>query len=166
MRATFEGANIKFLKEKKMHGYILDNNKKKKSDPFDKKYFLYDASRDKYRCPENQPVAFMGEHYDKQKKKMIRVYKGESCMSCRSRNNCTKRKDGIRYLKMYPWEDERNATVAKMKTPEAKEIYKLRQQLVEPAIGDIKENQGLRAFLNRGIQGAKINSIWHVRQEI
>ncbi len=45
--------------------------------------------------------------------------------------------------------------VAKMKTPQAKGVYKLRQQIVEPVIGDIKENQGLRAFLARGIQGAK-----------
>jgi len=57
---------------------------------------------------------------------------------------------------MFPHEVERNVMVAKMKTPQAQEVYKLRQQLVEPAIGDIKENQGLRAFLARGIQGAKI----------
>ena len=57
---------------------------------------------------------------------------------------------------MYPHEVERNVMVAKMKTPQAQEVYKLRQQIVEPAIGDIKENQGLRAFLARGIQGAKI----------
>jgi len=152
----FEGANIKFLTDKKIDGYIPDNKGDKKTGPFDKKHFRYNASRDEFRCPENQIVAFLGEHFDKQKKKMIRVYKGESCMPCRSRSNCTKRKDGIRYLKMYPWEDERNAMLAKMKTPEAKEVYRLRQQIVEPAIGDIKENQGLRTFLTRGLQGAKI----------
>ena len=53
------------------------------------------------------------------------------------------------------YEIERNEMVAKMKTPHAQEVYKLRQQIVEPAIGDIKENQGLRAFLARGLQGAK-----------
>jgi transposase len=57
---------------------------------------------------------------------------------------------------MYPHEVERNVMVAKMKTPQAQAVYKLRQQIVEPAIGDIKENQGMRAFLARGIQGAKI----------
>ena len=56
---------------------------------------------------------------------------------------------------MSPCEVERNAMVVKMKTPQAQAAYKLRQQIVEPAIGDIKENQGLRAFLARGIQGAK-----------
>lgn len=152
----FESANIKFLQDKKVDGYIPDNNEKRQAGPFDKKRFRYDASRDEFRCPENQPVAFLGEHFDKQKKKATRVYKGETCASCQSRSDCTKRKDGIRYLKMFPCEVERNAMVAKMKTSEAKEVYKLRQQVVEPAIGDIKENQGLRAFLTRGIQGAKI----------
>jgi len=45
--------------------------------------------------------------------------------------------------------------VVKMITPQAQEIYKLRHQIVEPAKGDIRENQGLRAFLARGLQGAK-----------
>ena len=89
------------------------------------------------------------------KNKTMRVYKGTGCSDCQSRDKCTKRKDGIRYIKMYPYEVERDAMVAKMKTPHAQGVYKLRQQIVEPAIGDIKENQGLRAFLARGLQGAK-----------
>jgi transposase len=151
----FEGGNIKFLEDKKIDGYIPDNDEKKETSPFDKKNFQYDSARDEYRCPEGHPVSFLGEHVDNQKNKTIRVYKGTACPACQSRTKCTKRKDGIRYLKMYPYEPERNSMIAKMKRPGAKAIYKLRQQIVEPAIGDIKENQGLRAFLARGIQGAK-----------
>jgi len=151
----FEGANIKFLADKKIDGFIPDNNEKKEADPFNKKHFQYDMVRDEFRCPENQPMSFLRESFDKLKKKTIRIYKGNACPACQSQSKCTKRKDGIRHLKMYPCEAERNAMVAKMKTPQAKEVYKLRQQIVEPAIGDIKENHGLRAFLARGIQGAK-----------
>ncbi len=151
----FEGANIKFLADKKIDGYIPDNNGRKKPDPFDKKYFPYDEAKDEFRCPEGHAVPFLGEHFDKVKKKAIRVYKGSACHGCQSQGNCTKRKDGIRYIKMFPHEAERNLMIAKMKTQEAKELYKLRQQTVEPAIGDLKENQGLRAFLARGIQGAR-----------
>jgi len=152
----FEGANIEFLQNKKIDSYIPDNNEQRQAGPFDKKQFRYDATKDEFRCPENQPVTFLGEHFDVPRKKVIRVYKGESCISCPSQGDCTKSKDGIRRLKMYPFEVERNAMGVKMKTAQAQEIYKLRQQLVEPAIGDLKENQGLRAFLTRGIQGAKI----------
>ena len=151
----FEGANIRFLADKKIDGYIPENHEKKESDPFDKKHFHYDAIRDEFRCPENQAVPFLGEHFDKLKKKTIRIYKGNACPACQSQRKCTKRKDGMRYLKMYPFETERNAMVAKMQTPQAKGVYKLRQQIVEPAIGDIKENQGLRAFFARGTEGAK-----------
>jgi transposase len=150
----FEGGNIKFLADKKIDGYIPDNEKKELS-PFDKKHFQYDSDSDAYRCPEGHSVTFLGEHIDNQKNKTIRVYKGTACPSCQSQAKCTKRKDGIRYLKMYPYEPERNAMIAKMKTPEAKAIYKIRQQIVEPSIGDIKENRGLREFLARGIQGAR-----------
>jgi transposase len=43
----------------------------------------------------------------------------------------------------------------KMRTQQAKEIYKLRQQIVEPVLGDIKENKGVRAFRTRGIRAVK-----------
>lgn len=151
----FESTNIKFLADRKIDGYIPDNNEKKEADPFNKKHFQYDMVKDEFRCPEGQPVTFLGEHFDKLKNKTMRLYKGSACLACQSQSKCTKRRDGIRYLKMSPCEAERNAMVAKMKTPQAQAVYKLRQQIVEPAIGDIKENQGLRAFLARGIQGAK-----------
>jgi transposase len=35
----FEGANIKFLTDKKVVGFIPDNNEKKEADPLDKKHF-------------------------------------------------------------------------------------------------------------------------------
>ena len=38
-----------------------------------------------------------------------------------------------------------------MATSEAKEAYKLRKQLVEPVFGIIKEQQGARRFLLRGL---------------
>ncbi len=43
----------------------------------------------------------------------------------------------------------------KMKTQLAKETYKLRQQIVEPVLGDMKENKGFRAFLTRRIKAVK-----------
>ncbi len=56
---------------------------------------------------------------------------------------------------MLPYEGERNIMIAKMKTEEAKEIYKIRWQTVEPVFGDMKENKGFRTFLMRGIEGVR-----------
>lgn len=43
----------------------------------------------------------------------------------------------------------------KMRTPEAKERYRIRKQSVEVVIGDIKENKGVRTFLTRGLRTVK-----------
>ena len=173
----FEGGNIKFLLDKKIDGYIPDNNEKKENNPYDKKHFEYDSINDEYTCPEGNKVTFIGEHFDKGKKKSVRVYKGTGCLGCQSQSKCTKRRNGIRYLKMLPYEGERNAMIEKMKTDKAKEIYKIRGQTVEPVFGDIKENKGLSTFLTRGIEGVRsefniicaarnIKSIWvHLREK-
>jgi len=151
----FGSENIQFLSDKEVEGYIPDNNGKKVRNPYDKQNFRYDSAMDEYICPENQKVIFIGEHFDVQKKRTVRVYKGQRCLSCKKQSICTKRKNGIRYLKMFPHEVALNNMRMKMKTPEAKEIYKLRQQIVEPVLGDIKENKGVRGFITRGIHTVK-----------
>jgi transposase len=42
-----------------------------------------------------------------------------------------------------------------MRTEEAKEIYGQRKQVVEPAIGNYKENLGFRGFLTRGLESVR-----------
>ncbi len=153
--AYFEGMNLRFLSDKMIDGYI-PNNEKKEGDPYDKKHFTYDPITDEYLCPANQPVTFLGETFDKRKKKTVRTYKAQACATCPHQLQCTTRKAGIRLIKSYPYEAERNAMVSKMETSQAKEIYKLRARTVEPVIGDIKENKGMRAFITRSLETVKI----------
>ena len=40
----------------------------------------------------------------------------------------------------------------KMRTKEAKEVYKLRKQIVEFVFGDFRENKGLITFLTRSLK--------------
>lgn len=152
--AYFESGNIKFLAYKGIDGYIPDKEKKG-DNPFDKKCFRYDVEKDEYICPVGRRVRFLGEHYDSEKRKTVRMYRGVECSGCKESRRCTKRIDGIRYIKAYPEELELNAMRAKMKTQEAKERYRIRKQSVEAAIGDIKENKGVRSFLTRGIRRVK-----------
>ena len=49
-----------------------------------------------------------------------------------------KKKDETRQLKIAEFSKERKQLAEKMKTEEAKEIYRQRQQAVEPAIGNYK----------------------------
>lgn len=97
-------------------------------------------------------MKFLGEHFDKQKNKAIRVYKGEECSGCKVQSACTRQRGGIRYIKVFPYEVERKAIREKMKTQRAKELYALRSRTMEPMFGDIKENKGMRGFLTRGLK--------------
>ena len=150
----YEGDNIKFLDDKKIDGYIPDN-KKKTDFPYDKQHFTHNPVKDEYICPAGNPVTFLGERYDKPRKKTSRIYKGQKCKTCPHQKMCTKQKDGIRYIKSFPYEMERNAMNEKMNTEKGKEIYKLRALTVEPVFGDIKENKGMRAFLTRSLTMVK-----------
>ena len=51
---------------------------------------------------------------------------------------------------------ERLRMKKKMKTEDGKKIFGKRKTIVEPAIGNIKENLGFRGFYLRGLEGAKI----------
>lgn len=153
-RGYFESGNIKFLSDERIEGYIPDRDEKKKN-PFDKRHFRYDAQGDYYICPEGKRVCFVSELFDKEKKKTVRIYRGEECVGCKEGCRCTRRKDGIRHIKAYPEDVELNAMREKMKTPEAKERYGIRKQSVEVVIGDIKENKGVRSFLTRGLERVK-----------
>ncbi len=44
----------------------------------------------------------------------------------------------------------------KMSTEEAKEKYKIRGMIAEKPFGDIKENQGMRTFLTRGVDRVQL----------
>ncbi len=147
----YESGNIKFLDDEMIDGYIPDN-KKKTVPPYDKQHFIYDQENDEYICPAGKPVTFLGERYDKSKKKTVRIYKGQKCKTCPYQKICTKQKDGIRYIKSFPYRKERNAMNEKMDTEKGKEIYKLRAITVEPVFGDIKENKGMQGFFTRGIK--------------
>lgn len=136
----FEGKNIKLLTDKKIDGYIPENEKKQRNR-YDKKHFIYSKEKDEYICPEKKRLKFLGEHFDKQKSKAVRVYKGEECNGCKVQSTCTRQRNGIRYIKVFPYEVERKAIQAKMKTQRAKELYALRPRTVEPVFGDIKENR-------------------------
>jgi transposase len=151
----FRGANIKFLSDKKIDGHIPDKNNAS-LNPYDKGRFRYDVESDEYLCPEKKRLKFLGDHFDKQKNKTVKVYMGEECVGCKVSSKCTRRKNGIRYIKDFPYEAQRNAMREKMKTPEAKEIYALRSRTVEPVFGNIKENNGLSSFLTRGLEKVKV----------
>jgi transposase len=95
------------------------------------------------------------EGYEKERKRKYRLYRGTECKKCEFGRSCTKRIDGIRHLKIAEFAKERKQLADKMETEEAKKIYRQRKQVVEPAIGNYKENLGFREFLTRGLKAVR-----------
>lgn len=158
----YNGENIDYLNKKKLDGYIPNQEdsqkakgKKVEVNKFDKKSFKYMGEEDEYICPKGHKLIFSYEYYDKIKKKNMRIYRGINCKECPLNKECTKRKDKIRRIKSDCFEKERREMAEKMQTQEAKEIYKQRKQVVEPAIGHYKENLGFRDFLTRNLKTVK-----------
>ena len=150
----FEGSNIDFLNGLNIDAYIACQ-KEKMDNPYDKSNFEYDKNKDEYICPEGKSLIFQRVDFDKRKGKNIRLYKGTVCKTCPNQKYCTKKKDGIRTVKMYLYEEDREQMKKKMQTKKAKETYKLRKQIVEFVFGDFRENKGLITFLTRSLETVK-----------
>lgn len=158
----YSGNNIHYLNDKKLDPYIPEQKEvaKPKTERiedkrFDPSNFEYDEENDEFICPENQRLKFLYEGYEKERKRKYRIYKGTECKKCGFSKNCTKRMDGIRHLKIAEFSKERKQLADKMETEEAKKIYRQRKQVVEPAIGNYKENLGFREFLTRGLRSVR-----------
>ncbi len=83
----------------------------------------------------------------------MRLYRasGAVCRVCPSYGICTRDGSHGRGLEVGPHEALLRRHRVWMSTEEAKEGYKQRMQLPEPAFGILKEQQGARRFLLRGI---------------
>jgi transposase len=156
------GNNIHYLNQKKLDPYIPEQKEVAKpktenieDDRFDTGNFEYVEKDDEFICPENQRLKFLYEGNEKERKRKYRLYKGTQCQKCEFSKNCTKRIDGIRHLKIAEFSKERKQLADKMETEEAKKIYGQRKQVVEPAIGNYKENLGFREYLTRGLKSVR-----------
>ena len=157
--------NLLYLRGRGMDGYIPDDDlamemkekgKTRKEDIYPKRLFRYDMEGDLFICPEGNSLTFRFEYFDKSRGHVSRIYRCDAgvCMRCPSMGRCTKSRRG-RIIKSPGHEALRMKMAEKMRSEEGKEKYRLRAQTVEAPIGDIKQNQGLREFLTRGVESVK-----------
>ena len=119
--------------------------------PYHKDHFVYHREGDSYSCPGGQSLRFVG--ISRINGKPMRIYgaSGAVCRACPAFGECTKDGRLGRNLAIGPHDAVLRNHRAWMETTEAKQVYNLRKQLVEPVFGIIKEQQGDRRFLLRGI---------------
>ena len=127
----------------------------------DRSAFVYDEKKDEYRCPAGQTLVYLRTSQDKKKwgTAKRRQYGGcAACAGCAHAKLCCKKPDKGRMLSRDQYEEHRERLRRRMGTEEGREIYKRRKYTVEPRIGHIKHNMGVRRFLRRGLE--KVKTEW------
>ena len=139
---------------------ILWKQRSIKEDPYHKDQFTYDEDNDCYYCPRGQTLPFLRN--SRKRGEWVRIYRASRlvCEECPALGVCTKNRRKGRALELGPYDAVSRRHRAWMETEEAKRVYKLRKQLVEPVFGIIKEQQGARRFLLRGL--ANVSAEWTV----
>lgn len=126
---------------------------------FGKDKFVWNAERQSYQCPAG---AEMIHHHTTTRqrndgsKTPIKIYRpaGGECAGCLFRAQCTNAKAG-RGVQRGEYQEQIERLQARMKTPEAKKLYKLRGQTVEPTFANALTNRGLEKLSSRGLPNAK-----------
>ena len=119
--------------------------------PYHKNRFTYYADSDTYRCPQGQVLSLVRGRFARKTNK--RMYQAPKCVcqACPVAGACITRGSPSRSLAISPYDAALRRHRAWMATDEARSAFKKRKQLVEPVFGIIKEQQGLRRFLLRGL---------------
>ena len=119
--------------------------------PYHKEQFIHQAETDTYQCPQGARREFV-ESLKHRTGYGVRRYRAPRavCRSCPAFGECTKDRQG-RSIKVSEHEVRLRRHRGPMSTGSAKARYRLRQQLVEPVFGILKECHGARRFLLRGL---------------
>lgn len=136
-----------------------EGRRSSRKHPYHRDQFYYQEAPDRYTCPQGQRLQFRGLK-QRPGRVTVRVYQGPAgvCRRCPAFGVCTKDRRQGRKLEIGPHEEAIQRHRLWMATDAAKAVYKLRKALVEPAFGILKEQQGGRRFLLRGL--AKVRAEW------
>lgn len=123
---------------------------------YHKNAFTYDAEADSYTCPQGQVLRLVGSKR-RTRGRVTRVYCGAAavCRACPAFGRCTTDRRHGRMLEVGPEEAHLGRHRRWMATEAARVAYRQRKQVVEPSFGILKEQQGARRFLLRGLTNVR-----------
>lgn len=147
------GANLEECEKRGEKVLMAESQKKQLKNPYHKDNFRYDKESDSYTCPQGQ-ILRLSSNPKRKDRPQKRVYRstGATCRTCPAFGECTKERRQGRGIEIGPQDDLLRRHRALMATAEAKAAYAQRKQLPEPTFGIMKEEQGARRFLLRGIK--------------
>jgi len=126
--------------------------------PYFKDRFVYDSVTDSYLCPRGQRIPFQGLRRNNGRiPGTYRVYRASRtvCHPCPAYGICTKDRHSGRALWIGPADASLRRHRQWMGTESVKRQYARRKELNEPVFGILKEQQGARRFLLRGLANVR-----------
>ena len=122
--------------------------------------FSWDAAAGEYRCRQGQPLVLVGVQNRSRslgRTEKLELYRADAatCAACPLKAQCCPKSRSGRNVSRSEHEDLIEAHKSKMETAEAKALYKLRRQTVEPSFGDSKQHRNYRRVHGRGLAKAK-----------
>lgn len=140
-----------------------ERHKLAKKEKFTLADFLYDNEQDCYTCPHGKLLKLEARRH-KIENNIYRRYEAEEtdCGACPLSAQCLQtaetRRKSLAILVDHVKDTFSRQMIAKIDTPEAREIYGLRLAIVEPVFGNIRSQKRLDRFTLRG--KIKVNIQW------
>ncbi len=159
--------NYEYLENKGIEAFVKYNyfhkeqTKKWKEDPRRIENLHYNPDIDCYYCPMGQPMNFMYTRKDKTAlgyEQTKKVYQAQNCKGCPMRGSCHKAR-GNRKIEVNPRLIDYKEIIKQRLNSERGKAYRS-QRPVEPeaVFGNIKNNQGFRRFMLRGLEKVEIEA--------
>jgi len=146
------GPNLEACTEREQSIAMPEAQQKALEDPYHKQVFRYAPEADTFTCPKGQTLYYLRTTSRKRRPK-ARIYRAAAgiCQACPAFTACAKDRAHGRTIETGPQEKYLREHRVWMATTEAKELYRHRKELPEPTFGILKEQQGARRFLLRGL---------------
>jgi transposase len=137
-----------------------DYSQTKEARTYPKERFEYRPAEDVYVCPAGKTLACAETRQEQRsgvKRIELKLYRAQAatCGACPKRAGCTTAKQG-RSVSRSEHEEHIEQLRERMKTPEAKALYRLRKQTVERINADLKHHRDLDRVSGRGLKRARV----------
>jgi len=148
--------NIRALEALGIRAYVPLPDFDRRTPYYGKTRFTYDAERDEYRCPHDQPLRRRKAKYTEE----VVVYQAAAatCNACPLKAHCTASDHGRQVRRAFA-EASRDRVRADHATAAYRKAMRKRQVWVEPLFGEAKQWHGLRQFRLRGLQRVNMEGL-------
>lgn len=152
---TFD--SLEYMHQNQIEGYVpyRDMNTTYKDKPFHTAHFIYDKTKDFYKCPAGKKLEFYRSSEDKRTNQQYKHYRTAACKQCAFKNQCCKKRTARRVIKRETRQDLRDQMKQRLNTEQGQQQYRKRLHPIESLFGHFKYNLGYSHFLMRQLEKVK-----------